>query len=267
MDVYGALRIAYLSRFFAAAVVRSRQFCPAHGVGLNSLNHAFRQDLLRLDTRSFLAAFGAGNATPGSGSAAAFNGALACELLSTTAKLTRARCGGNERRRLECEYVLKQVEDRKPALHQWVQRDSDVFSEAIAARRARDTASDKVVRRRHSERAHRRLITATEIAVQIAKECVALGKLGLLMVEIGYSAAKGDPALAVSNAIAGCRGAASAALVNLKKSRGGKWGQAAYSELSGLLAEAGQIEMQLLNAIAGLRQEVDESMSRQLRLF
>jgi hypothetical protein len=87
------------------------------------------------------------------------------------------------------------------------------------------------------------------------------------MVQIGYSAAKGDPALAVNNAIAGCRGATCAALVNLKKSRGGRWAKSAYAELAAIISEATQIETELLKAVAGLREAVDESMSKQLRLF
>lgn len=234
---------------------------------MNTVSQSFNRDLLRLDTRSFLAAFGAGNATPGSGSAAAFNGALACELTATSAKLTIAKCGKNEKRRRECEYVLDQINARRPELQRWVQLDHDVFGEAIAARNARDRARDSAMKRRHAQRAHRRMIVATNIAVSIARESIALARLALLMVEIGYKAAKGDPALAVSNAIAACRGATCAALVNLKKARGGKWAQTAYAELSVVLNDAAQIEAELLEAVAGLQRAVDESMSRQLRFL
>jgi formiminotetrahydrofolate cyclodeaminase len=234
---------------------------------MNSIPQRITPGLLQLDAQGLLAAFGAGNATPGSGSAAALNGALACELIATSAKLTHARTAkGEAKRRQECEYVLAQVNGKGPILQDLVQRDTDVFAQVIDARRARDRTKDATMRRKHVDRARRRLSAATDIVVRIAKECVAVAKLGLMMIEIGYAAAKGDPACGVSNAIAGAQSAMWVAFMNLKKCRG-KHARAAFAELETAFIEMTVVQTALLEAVAGLRREVDQSMSRQLRLL
>jgi formiminotetrahydrofolate cyclodeaminase len=162
--------------------------------------------------------------------------------------------------------VLAQVDGKRPILHALVQRDTDIFAQVIDARRARDRTSDATMRRKHVDRARRKLSAATEVVVRIAKECVAVAKLGLMMIEIGYAAAKGDPACGVSNAIAGAQSAMWVAFMNLKKCRG-KQARAAYAELENAFIEMTVVQTTLLELVAGLRREVDQSMSRQLRLL
>jgi formiminotetrahydrofolate cyclodeaminase len=82
---------------------------------MNTLPQQITPDLLKLDTQALLAAFGAGNPTPGSGSAAALNGALACELIATSAQLTMAKTDA-VRRKQESQYVLAQVSAKRPVL-------------------------------------------------------------------------------------------------------------------------------------------------------
>jgi formiminotetrahydrofolate cyclodeaminase len=233
---------------------------------MNALSPKISADLLRVDVQSLLAAFGAGLPTPGAGSAAALNGALACEVISSSAKLTISKTRDMQRQKA-CEYVIASVASKRPVLQGLVQRDADVFSEVIAARRARDRARSSDLRRRHAARARHRLNAATDIAVRIARECVGLARLGIIMVEVGYAAAKGDPAAGVSNALAGAQTAICAALLNIGKSRGGRRARNAYAELEIAFAEMLEIQEQLMQSVVGLRRQAGEALSLQLRLF
>jgi len=217
-------------------------------------------DLLALPTRDLLSAFGSGLPTPGSGSAAALNGALACALIQTSAKLTLAKAHGDSRRVAESQYILDQLKPRSVRLQKLVQQDNDLFEALIASRRARDASTTSRDRDRHSARARRQTKRATEIALKTAQECVAISRLGLTMVQIGYRAAKGDPAGGTSNALAGAQGAACAALVNLRTSRGATWTVKTCSELQNVISEMLFIQAELMKAMMGLNQEATEAL-------
>lgn len=218
------------------------------------------RDLLALSTRDLLSAFGAGLPTPGSGSAAALNGALACTLIQTSAKLTVAKARGDTRRIAESQYILDQLAPRSVRLQKLVQQDNDLFESLIETRRVRDAASDVRDRSRNSARARRQLKRATEIALKTAQECVAISRLGLTMVQIGYRAAKGDPAGGTSNALAGAQGAVCAALVNLRTSRGASWTADTFGELQNILTEMLFIQSELMKAVLDLNREATEAL-------
>lgn len=219
--------------------------------------------LLKMTAEDLLAQFGAGAAVPGSGSAAALNGAIACALVTTSAKLTIGRVKESLRRD-ESEYILARVGERRPKLQQLVQQDSEAFQKVIAQRRLRDAARTPSVRKKCSDRERTLLRKCTDLALEIAIECLAVAQLGLAMVRIGYKPARGDPAVGASNALAGALGAICVVLVNLQKRRGGQQARKQYASASNLFQRFREVEHELVEAVAGLRDAKKHALDTQL---
>jgi methenyltetrahydrofolate cyclohydrolase len=218
---------------------------------MNSRAVASPPKLLELSTRNLLAEFGAGNPVPGSGSASALNGALACSLLATSAKLTIARAK-QQVRRTEAEYILQRINEKAPILQSLVQEDSDIFSKVIDARHARERARTERSKRQYSSLGRNLLQQCSEVAIRIVTTCLEIAKLGLALLRIGYHAAKGDPAAGTSNALAGAFGAICVVLVNLKTTRGGEWAVKTYDLISKFRSEHETLQDELMRAITGL---------------
>lgn len=223
--------------------------------------------LLDLDARTLLRRFGAGHAAPGSGSAAAFNGALSCAMIASAARHTRRVAKPHETgRRQKAIFILKQIETKWPRLEKLVQKDSEVFETVIEQRKAAMRAKDPNKKAAHQKRARAKLITATNLVVKVARECVGIARLGMQMVEIGYAAARGEPASGVTNALSGAQSALFVALLNVQKYRT-KHAQKTRREIEQLQIEVLELQAQLLRVVAGMAREGRDEDARQMRLF
>src|SRR5690606_21274445 len=132
--------------------------------------------LLECSVEKLLKEFGAGNPTPGSGSAAALQGMLVANLLITVIKLTtkegRKGYDGVRQRFLafEEEIVLRIL----PQLQDLFEEDSDVFDKNIAIKKERDIEEEPVLKnelKRHAQEITKRSI---EIPLTIASLCLRL---------------------------------------------------------------------------------------------
>lgn len=110
-----------------------------------------QKDLLLLPTNQLLAEFGSGKPSPGSGSAAALSGLLACKLCHTVILLTVQRTS-QQKDHAELLLLKNSLDEIvEPELTRLFQRDSEIFEEVIALRRLRDAATDPQKRRAFSE--------------------------------------------------------------------------------------------------------------------
>lgn len=221
--------------------------------------------LLEMPASGLLAEFGRGRPTPGSGSASALNGVLACEMIATTAKIT-LKHSNSQRVRSECEYVIKLINQSKPKLEKLIQKDSDVFQDYISA----DSNARKITgneKRKSRERARRRLREATELLKRISRQCVAVARLGLVMMDIGFEPARGDPAVGVSNALAGAIGSFSAAMMNVKLAKRTNWAAAAMVDFQETYIEFLEVQSELVAKVTGLKREAEDSLEVQMKLL
>jgi hypothetical protein len=88
-----------------------------------------------------------------------------------------------------------------------------------------------------------------------------------MMMEICFEPARGDPAVGVSNAVAGAIGAFSAGMVNLKAASRTMWMPKVYQEFQQVYVEMLEVQDQLLRKVTGLQKEVQDTVSDQLSLF
>lgn len=157
--------------------------------------------LLDLQASDLLNRFGAGNATPGSGSAAALIGILAAQLLSTVVDLTQKRRSSIEHLPgfLETERALKTR--IIPNLECLLQEDSDQFEKVIQCRIQRDGASDPATKKSEAAQARQTLVPATEFLLQIANDCVEIARFAFDAFDHGFKAVRGDSGVAMTAAV------------------------------------------------------------------
>jgi formiminotetrahydrofolate cyclodeaminase len=180
--------------------------------------------LLDLPAGTLLEKFGSGGHSPGSGSAAALMGLLACRLIQTVAALS-LRKEKYRQHYPKIELIALSIKDRKePALRDLFQRDAEAFDKVFRARVARDGAlQGSSERRRQSELALDYLREATSIPFEIASYCVGLIDDGSAMFDFGFKSARGDTGAAISAAVAGAMAAVFVINLNLRSFRGSDW--------------------------------------------
>jgi formiminotetrahydrofolate cyclodeaminase len=218
-------------------------------------NTDFHGELISLPTNRLLDKFGGGGHKPGSGSAAALLGMIACKLLQTVVELTNGRdryLSVSRQLSLANEDVLAGIE---PALREAFGEDSRLFDDVIQLRRARNAESDPTEKKRLGDRHLRKLQHATDLPLRIVKDCIQVAEHGITVFDLGFQAARGDSGVAISSALAGASGAISVVYLNLTYFRGGRWAQDVRKTTDGLNLQVQQLQQQLFERLARLGSE------------
>jgi formiminotetrahydrofolate cyclodeaminase len=180
-------------------------------------------NFLQLPTQALLDEFGAGKHKPGSGSAAALLGLLACKMMQTVVTVT-LRNTGYAANFTQLEFVGSVIAQRhEPFFREAVQRDAAQFDRYYQAALARRVSVDPGEKRRLSDRAREELMPATDIPLDIARHGLDTAERGLLVYDLGARHARGDSGVAVSSALSCCSGALFVVYLNLLQFRAGRW--------------------------------------------
>lgn len=194
----------------------------------NNNNLQKELDFLTLPTQELLEKFGEGRHIPGSGSAAAFSGLLAVELMKTVCKLT---IGREEDKyvsvRREFSIILEMLEkDSKPKLIELFQKDISIFNEVSQFRVERNKAKEEnneKEERKYARLANERLKDATEIPLEISRVCLALIDYAFTIFDKGFQSARGDSGVAISNLLSAISGGLFVTLINIRTGRQSQW--------------------------------------------
>ena len=198
-------------------------------------------DLIELPLSELLEKFGAGGHKPGSGSAAALQGLLSCQLLRTVISLSM-----QEKRRERYGNVWPELGDIneairdgiEPALMEAFQDDAVQFDQAIKARKARDNAKNQKRRYQLERQALQELIDATHIPFDIAENCLQLATHAIYVFKHGFQAARGDSEVAIGAALSGATGALAIIHLNLISFQG-------EAEIKPLLEKANELQQRV----------------------
>jgi formiminotetrahydrofolate cyclodeaminase len=222
--------------------------------------------LLQLPASQLLEKFGSGGHKPGSGSAAALMGIIACKLLRTVITLTKTRDTYKENFD-QLNLVDRQLIDRlEPFLIESVQSDAIQFDRVIKARRERDATTDSKEKKRLGEKALRELEKATEIPLEIAKYCIDLAERGLAVFDLGFRAARGDSGVAISAAISAANGSLFIVYLNLTQFKGGQWSVQIRNDANSLFSRSQSLQQDLFRRVTRLQEEGLESPQLQMKL-
>ncbi len=221
--------------------------------------------LLDLRAGKLMEEFGAGRPTPGSGSAAALQGVFGSNMVLAICQLTNTRAK-QVTRRLEAQYISDVIRRRHlGALEELVQKDNDVFAEAMAARMKLQSA--KTGRRSLAQLASGRLRAATELPIAIADHCLEVARLGMQMFDIGYSAARGDAGAGISAAIAGATTALCVVYQNMTKFRRGRWASKVLRRCEEIWQRIEALQTQLSQRMGRFRDQIIFAQMGQADLF
>ena len=187
------------------------------------MNQAVIPHFLQLPTQKLLDEFGGGRHKPGSGSAAALLGLVACKMMQTVILATR-RAARYEANFSQLDYVGSILsQQHEPFFRDAVQQDSVQYDRYHQARLARNACTDLVEKRRLADMAREALMPATQIPLEIAKHAVDTAERGLIVYDLGASHVRGDSGVAVSSALSSCSGALFVVYLNLLQFREGRW--------------------------------------------
>lgn len=212
-------------------------------------------NFLQLPTSQLLDEFGAGRHKPGSGSAAALLGLVACKMMQTVVTVTR-RNTTYAANIPQLEFVASVLATRnEPFFRDAVQRDSEQFDRYYKATMAKRAATDAAERRRLTDRAREELMPATEIPLDIARHGLDTAERGMIVYDLGVRHARGDSGVAVSAALSACSGALFIVYLNLLQFREGRWAQGIRSTADGIAERFQQLQFEQFSRVSSIQLE------------
>jgi formiminotetrahydrofolate cyclodeaminase len=192
-------------------------------VALIGKKHAGDKNYLELPAKDLLDAFGKGSHIPGSGSAAAFSGLMAIELMKTVVQLSLSK---TEYQRYKTEFKLiltRLTEVAKANFTNYFNNDIQVFHKVSYHRRLRDNAKTEEKRNEHRNLANEKLREATDIPLDICESSLQLLPTAFTIFDNGFKGARGDSGVAISNLLSSSQGALFVVFLNLKTFQKSKW--------------------------------------------
>lgn len=221
-------------------------------------------DILARPTNRLLDDFGAGKASPGSGSAAALMGLLAVKLIRTVCKksLEKEACAPEKN---TLEYVRNQLDTLEPTLVMLFEKDAHEFDEVVQIRTQRDRAENSEEKARLSRRANELLEIATDNAFEIIRCCLPLIGYGVTVFQVGWGAVRGDSGAAISSAIAAVTSALFITNLNIKSLKNRRYAAENIQRCADLYADLLERQASAFQCVISLNAEALASV--QLELF
>ncbi len=142
--------------------------------------------------------FGAGKASPGSGSAAALLGLLSAKMIHTVCSIsiTKEECSKHH---TQFKFISKQVEENiVPKLKELFEKDAKDFEQVVKLRIARDKSIDKIEKSKYSRQSLDLLQIATDYTFEVAELSLNLMEYGIGIFNNGWHAIRGDSGVAIS---------------------------------------------------------------------
>jgi formiminotetrahydrofolate cyclodeaminase len=212
---------------------------------------------------TLLAAFGAGKAVPGSGSAAALMGLLAARLLITVCNKSLEKTG-NTTKRAQLEYFRQQAHAMEPVLTGLFENDARMFEQVVHLRKTRDQTTDASQRAALAKQANDALEGATDNVFAVIEPCMKLVDHGVGAFNIGWEAIRGDSGAAISAAIAGVMSALFIINVNLKTLRDRKYAKDNIERCAKAYADLQAKQVQAFTCVTSLSAEALEAIQLDL---
>ncbi len=208
-----------------------------------------------MPTQTLLDEFGAGRHKPGSGSAAALLGLVACKMMQTVVAVTR-RNPKYANHVGQLDLVGTALTSRhEPFFREAVQRDAVQFDRYHQARLARNACKEPVEKRRLRDRAREQLMPATVIPLEIAQHAIETAERGMVVYDIGASYVRGDSGVAVSAALSSCSGALFVIYLNLLEFREGRWATAVRTSADSIAVRFQALQVEQFRRVSRIQAE------------
>ncbi|MGF6648994.1 cyclodeaminase/cyclohydrolase family protein [Paraburkholderia sp. GAS82] len=222
-------------------------------------------ELLTRPANQLLDDFGAGKASPGSGSAAALMGLLAAKLIRTVCRksLEKEECRPVERL---LQHIHGQMDAIEPKLRLLFEKDAKEFDEVVRLRIARNAATTPEAKSAFSRQSNDLLEVATDNAFQTVELCMTLIDHGVAVFENGWPLVRGDSGAAISAAMAAVMSGIFIANLNLKSLRARNYARDHIDRCADLYAELQRKQETAFRCVTSLNAEALASLQLDLPL-
>jgi formiminotetrahydrofolate cyclodeaminase len=205
--------------------------------------------------KELLDEFGAGRHVPGAGSASAFSGLLAAQLVLTVCKLTLGK-ESHQKHHEDLRVIAQRlVSISIPALERLLERDAVAFDLVYGQREARDNTSDPVQKNRHIDAEHRYMKAAVAIPLEIAGICMEIADAAAKVFDVGLHYVRGDSGVALSTAVSSILSCVFVVNLNLKDFDRTHWSNQRRSECDELQRSVATKFQAALGSLRDLRAE------------
>lgn len=214
-----------------------------------------KEELLSRPTNQLLNDFGAGRASPGSGSAAALLSLLSAKMINTVCEISakKPECEGSKK---EFEFIIKTIKDEiEPRLKQLFELDAKDFEEVVRLRVERDKADGQTEKTKYTKKSLDLLETATNYTFEVGEISIRLMGFGVLMFEKGWHAVRGDSGVSLSAAMSGVMSAIFIANLNLKTLKKRKYAKDNMVRCQSLQDSLSRLQAQAFSCVTTISSE------------
>jgi formiminotetrahydrofolate cyclodeaminase len=210
---------------------------------------------LDLPANQLLEQYGAGNHLPGSGSAAAFSGLIAVEILRSTCKSTIANplMGAQKS---SFEYILLRIEDDyRKKLVELFNEEIAIYDSIHQLKLKREKSIDKKEKDQIQKEILEKEKSAVQIPIGICKICTIIMDYAFTVFENGAKETRGDAGVAISNLLSSIQGSLFVIFLNLKSHRPSKWLDDVKQQAERLTRDYHKVQSQAFKNVVELYKE------------
>lgn len=220
--------------------------------------------LLNRPTNDLLNDFGAGRASPGSGSAAALLSLLSAKMINTVCEIS-SRKPECEAYKKEFEFITKAIkEEIEPRLKELFELDAKDFDKVVSLRVNRDNAKTPAEKSKFTKESLDLLETATNYTFEVGEISIRLMGFGVLMFENGWHAVRGDSGVSLSAAMSGVMSAIFIANLNLKTLKKRKYAKENMERCQSLQDNLNKLQTQAFSCVTTISSESIKSIQLEL---
>ena len=220
--------------------------------------------LLSRPANQLLNDFGAGRASPGSGSAAALLSLLAAKMINTVCEIS-AKKPECESSRKEFEFIAEAIKKEiEPRLKELFELDAKDFERVVELRVARDKAESPIEKSRYTKESLDLLETATDYTFEVGEISIRLMGFGVVMFDNGWHAVRGDSGVSLSAAMSGVMSAIFIANLNLKTLKKRKYAKDNMARCQNLQDNLSRLQSQAFSCVTTISAESINSIQLEL---
>ncbi len=208
--------------------------------------------------------FGAGKASPGSGSAAALLSILSAKMIITVCEISSNKdvCSRSHK---DFGFISKQVKEKvEPRLRELFESDARDFEKVVELRVKRDRSEDTTEKSNFSRESLDLLQVATDYAFEVAELSFLLMEYGVTMFEHGWHAIRGDSGVAISAAMSGVMSSIFIINLNLKTLKRRKYADENLKRIQDLQKKLEELQTRAFSCVTSISSEALESIQLEL---